>query len=112
MASSCVIRDSAETPIREGGKIYMEGRFGRVGDDMPEVLTFDEIKERCGDEWVLIGDPELADTLEVRAGVLLFHSKDREAIHKFVQEMKRGPEKGRIAILFLGEIPENTAILL
>lgn len=90
----------------------MEGHFRSVGDDMAEVLTFDQIKEKCGDEWVLIGDPELADTLEVRAGVLLFHSTDRQAIHKYVQEMKKGPEKGRLAILFLGEIPENTAILL
>ncbi len=75
---------------------------------MPEILTYDQIKEKCDSEWVLLGDLDLAETLEVKSGRLIFHSRDRDEVHKRARQIKGA----RIAILYMGTIPENTAILL
>ena len=54
------------------------GTSNRIKALMAEILTFDQIKTRYDGEWVLIGDPVTDDSLSVRPGEVLWHSKDRE----------------------------------
>ncbi len=75
---------------------------------MNEILSFAEIKEQFDSEWVLIGDPETDDTLNVKQGVLLWHSIDRDEVYKKALEIH--PEHS--AILYTGEIPEGVAVVL
>lgn len=55
---------------------------------MAEVLTIDEINRLHPDEWVLIGDPETTDSLEVLSGTVLWHSKDRDEDYRKSAELK------------------------
>lgn len=75
---------------------------------MKEILSFSEIKKRFDSEWVLIGDPETAEALEVKAGVVLWHSKDRDEVYRKAREL----HPRHSAILYLGKLPDNTAVVL
>jgi hypothetical protein len=75
---------------------------------MDEILTLGEIEERFDSEWVLIGDPELDENLEVVRGKVVFHSKDRDEVYRKDMELRLGSA----AYLFTGKIPEDTAIVL
>jgi hypothetical protein len=75
---------------------------------MAEILTLAEIEARFADEWVLVGDPQTDDNLEVQSGRVLCHSKDRDEVYR--QILTQGP--ARFAVLFTGTMPENTAIVL
>ena len=75
---------------------------------MDSVLTVKEIRERFPSEWVLIGDPQTAETLAVQAGKVLHHSKDRDEVYRKAVELR--PK--RFAFLFTGEMPEGTEYLL
>ncbi|MBI1913932.1 MAG: hypothetical protein HYS12_04235 [Planctomycetes bacterium] len=76
---------------------------------MDSVLTVEEIRERFPSEWVLIGDPQTAETLAVQAGKVLCHSKDRDEVYRKAIELR--PK--RFAFLYTGPIPaEGTAIVL
>ena len=55
---------------------------------MTEVLTIDEINERFPDEWVLIGDPETNESLEVLSGEVLWHSADRDEVYSKAKELR------------------------
>ena len=76
---------------------------------MDSVLTVEEIRERFPSEWVLIGDPQTAETLAVQAGKVLHHSKDRDEVYRKAVELR----PRRCAFLFTGAIPpEGTELLL
>ncbi len=75
---------------------------------MNELLTLDEIKARFPAEWVLIGDPQTDDSLEVLTGKVLFHSLDRGEIDRKLLEL-RPP---RFALRYLGAMPDNLALVL
>jgi len=75
---------------------------------MSELLTFDEIKARFPSEWVLIGDPQTDDSLEVLAGELLFHSLDRDEVDRRLLELR----PSRFALRYLGTMPDNMALIL
>ena len=66
---------------------------------MGEVLTFPEIEQRYKDEWVLIAEPEWDGDIDLRSGVVVFHSPDREAV------WERDRELGlkSFALLFMGD---------
>ena len=49
---------------------------------MNEILTITEIQSRFHAEWVLIQDPETTESLEVRSGKVLYHSKDRDEVYR------------------------------
>jgi len=75
---------------------------------MEQVLTLAEIQSRFPFEWVLVEDPETNDALEVQKGIVRCHSRDRESVyHKAVELHPK-----RFAMLYTGQIPENTAIVL
>jgi hypothetical protein len=75
---------------------------------MDEILTTAEIQERFDSEWVLVGDPELDENLEVVRGKVIFHSKDRDEVYR--KDMELRPRSA--AYLFTGKMPEDTAIVL
>ena len=75
---------------------------------MREILSFSEIKERFDSEWVLIGDPETGDDLNVKQGVVLWHSKDRDEVYRKAREI----HPNHSAILYTGKLPDNVAVVL
>jgi len=50
-------------------------------------LTIDEIEATYPDEWVLVLDPQPEDSPEVEAGIVAFHSPDREALERFADRI-------------------------
>jgi len=76
---------------------------------METVLTVDEIRKRFASEWVLVGDPQTSEALELQAGKVLYHSKDRDEVYRKAVELR----PRRCAFLFTGAIPpEGTELLL
>jgi hypothetical protein len=75
---------------------------------MKDELTIVEIREKYDSEWVLVADPVTDKSMEVRSGKVLFHSKDRDEVYR--QAVKLRPK--RFAMLYLGRMPEDSAIVL
>ena len=75
---------------------------------MSELMSLVEIQARFDSEWVLLEDPETSDTLEVKSGKVLWHSKDRDEVYRKARELR--PKHS--AILYTGKLPEGTAIVL
>jgi hypothetical protein len=75
---------------------------------MDEVLSLADIEERFGSQWVLIGDPELDESLNVKRGRLLWHSNDRGEVYRKAHELR--PEHS--AILYMGAVPDDTVVVL
>lgn len=76
---------------------------------MNEVMSLAELETRFKSEWILLGDPETTDTLEVKKGKVLWHCKDRDELYRMLGELK--PRHS--AIVFTGTVvPEGTAIIL
>lgn len=72
-----------------------------------ERLTFDEIKKRHPDEWVLLAEPETESGLSIKSGVLVAHNPKRGEIYR-----KQLHLKGDYAILFTGDIAKNKIFVL
>ena len=49
---------------------------------MNEMMSIGEIHARFQSEWVLLEDPETTESLEVKSGRLLWHSKDRDEVYR------------------------------
>jgi hypothetical protein len=75
---------------------------------MNEVMSLVEIRERFDSEWILVGDPETTESLEVTKGKVLWHSKNRDEVYRKARELS--PRSS--AILYTGKIPEEGAIIL
>ena len=75
---------------------------------MDSVMTIEEINSQFESEWVLIEDPQTTDDLEVLGGKVLHHSKDRDEVYRKAVSLR--PK--RSAIVYTGEIPEDTAVVL
>jgi hypothetical protein len=75
---------------------------------MGDLLSYDEIKARFPSEWVLVGDPQTDDSLELVAGRVLCHSADRDEVDRKLLELR----PARFALRYLGTMPENTALVL
>jgi hypothetical protein len=75
---------------------------------MDEVLTAAEIGARFESEWVLVEEPETDEALTVRAGRVLWHSKDRDEVYRKAVELR----PTRFAILYTGRIQEDSAVVL
>jgi hypothetical protein len=75
---------------------------------MSQILTIAEIETSFDSEWVLLDEPQTNAELEVKKGRVLHHSKDRDEVYRKAIELK--PK--RFAMLFTGELPEDTAIIL
>ncbi len=75
---------------------------------MEEQMTVEEMRAHFSGEWILVEDPHTNDALEVLSGKVVHHAKDRDEVYR--QAVARRPK--RSAILFTGEIPEDTAVVL
>ena len=75
---------------------------------MPAVASIAEIESQFDAEWVLIGNPKTDEALRVIEGEVLFHSKDRDEVHRKLLELR----PRRFALRYLGGLPENTVIAL
>ncbi|HYJ85397.1 MAG TPA: hypothetical protein VEW46_05045 [Pyrinomonadaceae bacterium] len=75
---------------------------------MDKTLSINEIEARFKSEWILVGDPETDDSLKVKSGAVLYHSKDRDEVYRKAIELK--PK--RFAMLYTGTLPKDAAIIL
>jgi len=75
---------------------------------MADILTIQEMKARFSGEWVLVENPQANLALEIQGGTVLHHSKDRDEVYR--QAIALRP--ARFAVLFTGEMPKDTAIVL
>lgn len=75
---------------------------------MGEVMSLAEIRARFESEWVLLEDPETTESLQVKAGKVLCHSKDRDEVYRKARELR--PKHS--AIVYTGTLPQDTAVLL
>ncbi len=75
---------------------------------MDNILTVGEMRSRFVGEWLLVEDPQTNDALEVRSGVVRYHSKDRDEVYRKAVELR----PRRFAVLYTGEIPEDAAVVL
>lgn len=77
---------------------------------MGDVLTRSQIEAQFDGEWVLVGDVETSQTLEVQRGRVLYHSKDRDEVWRQAIALK----PARSAVFYNGTrtIPPDTAYLL
>ena len=71
-------------------------------------MTVDEMRTKFEAEWILVGDPQTNDALEVLGGTVIYHAKDRDEAYRV--GVTRHPK--RFAILYTGQIPANTAVVL
>ncbi len=71
-------------------------------------MTLAEMEERFKSEWILVEDPETDEVLEVVQGTVVCHSKDRDEVYRFALNQK----SKRFAIVYTGEMPEHSAIIL
>jgi hypothetical protein len=72
-----------------------------------EVLTIEEIEARYAPNWVLIGDPEVAEGPRLLGGVVLFSTRDRDELYRKAMEL----DLDEVAIRFLGTWPEDVAFV-
>lgn len=75
---------------------------------MDVVLSLAEIESQFPDEWVLVEDPATDASLEVKSGKVRWHGKDRDEGYRKAAELK----PRRFAMLFTGNIPEGTEVVL
>jgi len=75
---------------------------------MDDVLRIAQIEAQFSSEWVLVEEPETNQALEVQRGKVRWHSKDREEVYRKAVELR--PK--RFAVLYTGQMPEDTAIVL
>ena len=71
-------------------------------------MTIAEIESQFDSEWVLIEDPKTDEDLKVLGGRVLHHSKDRDEVYRKAVSLR--PK--RSALIYTGEIPEGTAVVL
>src|SRR5438105_2248014 len=82
----------------------MEGK--PMADD---VLTAAEIHSRLIDEWVVVENPQTNEALEVEAGKVVCHSKDRDEVYR----QAIASQAPRFAVLYTGPtVPPGTAVIL
>ncbi len=75
---------------------------------MTDVFTLAEIEAQFKSEWVLVEDPRTNEALEVQSGRVRWHSQDRDEVYRKAVELR--PK--RFAVLYTGQMPEGTAIVL
>mgnify|MGYP001573312155 CR=1 FL=1 len=75
---------------------------------MNKVLTIAQIEAQFQSEWVLVEEPQTNEALEVQRGKVRWHSKDRDEVYRKAVELR--PK--RFAVLYTGQMPEGTAIVL
>jgi hypothetical protein len=88
--------------------ILFDNELWRQTEAMETAMTIEGIQSRFDSEWVLVENPRTNEALEVLSGHVLHHSKDRDEVYRKAVALR--PE--RCAVLYTGEIPEGTAVVL
>ena len=83
-------------------------KHNRKVDIKDKALTFDQMRKKYRSEWLLIGNPETNDLLEIVRGKVLLHSKDRDEIYRKAASL----HPRRFATLYTGFIEKDAAIVL
>lgn len=84
----------------DGSRTFADGR--------ERGIKMAEIQERYRGEWVLIEYTKLDDELNVLEGEVIAHSPNRDEIY----ELQRGMKGRKLAIEYLGEIPEEEDLVV
>ncbi|MGZ8443455.1 MAG: hypothetical protein ACXW6K_09150 [Candidatus Binatia bacterium] len=71
-------------------------------------MTIAQIEAQFDSEWILVGDPQTNEALEVQRGKVLWHSKDRDEVYRKAVELR----PRRSAMLYTGKMPKDTAVVL
>jgi hypothetical protein len=75
---------------------------------MDKEMTIEEIEAEFASEWVLVEDPRTDERLNVLGGKVLHHSKDRDEVYRMAVSL----HPRRSAVIYTGQIPEETAVVL
>ncbi len=75
---------------------------------MSEILIMKEIEQKFDGEWVLIEDVETHEKLEVVRGKVIFHGKDKDAMHEKAMKSK----SNHLATLYIGRPDPKREFLL
>ncbi|NQS97182.1 MAG: hypothetical protein HQ591_01900 [candidate division Zixibacteria bacterium] len=75
---------------------------------MSDKLSMSQIEKNFHDEWVLIEDPETTDTLQIKSGKVLWHSKDEDEVLRKFGELS--PKHS--AIIYIGRIIDDKVIII
>ncbi len=73
-----------------------------------DVLPLNEIEKRYDGEWVLMDELVTDEGPVLRAGRVLFHSKDRDSVYQ--KAIESAPR--RFAVRYCGELPEDMEFIL
>lgn len=75
---------------------------------MSDIQNFEQIEADHPSEWVLIGEPQIADLTGLIAGRVLFHSRNRDEVYRKAVELRLP----HFAVRYFGAMPENMALIL
>jgi hypothetical protein len=75
---------------------------------MPAVITLDAMKQHYQDEWLLIAYTQVDENLNVMEGEVLAHSSNVETLYHLLPQYR----DRAIAFEYIGEIPEDLALIL
>lgn len=75
---------------------------------MPQVMTFEAMKQHYQNEWLLIAYTEIDENLNVIQGEVLAHSTDVEPLYDLMPQFK----DRAVALEYIGEIPKDLAFIL
>lgn len=70
-------------------------------------MRIEEIRRRFEHEWVLIEYSELDEELNVVEGEVVAHSPDKNEIYSKMRHF----EGGNVAVEYIGEYPEELAVM-
>jgi len=79
-----------------------------MGNTMNQIMSLEAIKKEFAGEWVLIAYTELDDEMRVTKGQVLAHSPNRDEVYQKLLAI-RGQQ---VAVEYMGEVPEDLAVVL
>lgn len=77
------------------------------GTDHSERLTFDAMRRRYPNEWLLVKDCEFNAGMQFVSGIIVAHHPQRSIIHR--QQLTMG---GALAVVYSGEIAKDEIYML
>jgi hypothetical protein len=70
-------------------------------------LTFEELKKRYPNEWVLLGEPKMENT-SILGGIVLYHSKDKKEVCYIGRD--KTDNYTTVTITFAGDLKQQRKI--
>jgi hypothetical protein len=75
---------------------------------MADVITFQQMKERYPDQWLLVTCIEMDEQMDLMRGEVLASSTSRDEIYRRLLDVSGK----KVAIEYTGDIPEDLAVML